>query len=107
MITFAASVKSARERVWGSWIPENSDGERNSLDFCAAAVSLPKTTSNDAQLAPTSEIVAERILRRSQLSLFTLPVGRMAVLLAIVSPAFFNRRSRSTRKQAKRSFSPR
>ena len=45
-----------------SWIPENSDGERNSLGFCAGAVSLPKTNSNDAQPAPTSEIVAERIL---------------------------------------------
>jgi hypothetical protein len=71
IITFAASVKRARERVWGFWILENSDGERNSLGFCAGAVSLPKTNSNDAQPAPTSEIVAERILGLSQLILFT------------------------------------
>jgi len=51
IITFAASVKKARERVWGFWIFENSAGERNSLGFCAGAVSLAETNSNDAQPA--------------------------------------------------------
>jgi hypothetical protein len=82
IITFAASVKSARERVCGSWMPENSDGERNSLGFCADALLLPKT-NNDTQLTATTEIVTERIPRLPRLSLSTRPVDRMAALLRL------------------------
>jgi hypothetical protein len=62
MITLAASVKSARERVWVSWMPENDNGERNSSEFCAIEVWLPRTMSH-AQLTPTSEIIAEQIAK--------------------------------------------
>jgi hypothetical protein len=70
IMTFAASVKSARERAKGSWILENADGDRNSLGLCAVAMSLPKTSSNDAQPDATSEIIVERSPRLSQPRLF-------------------------------------
>jgi hypothetical protein len=37
-MTLAASVKSARERIWVFWMPENEVGEPNSLGFCATDV---------------------------------------------------------------------
>ena len=94
IITFAASVKSARERVCGSWMPENSDGERNSLGFCADACLLPKT-NNDTQLTATTEIVAERIPRLPRLSLSTRPVDR-------TGSALCNCRVRSSDQRANR-----
>src|SRR3981081_3727396 len=81
MIPFAASVKSARERVGASWMPENSDGGRSSPGFCAGARSPPRPSSSATQPAPTSHRVAERNPGLFPRRLFR-RVDRMVALLA-------------------------
>jgi hypothetical protein len=48
MITFAASVKSARERACVSRMPEKAEGLRNSSGFCAETAAEPTSKSRTA-----------------------------------------------------------
>jgi hypothetical protein len=63
MITFAASVKRARERAGVSVIPAKAEGGRSSTGFCAKAAVEHASKRRGTQSLGAKPIISERPLQ--------------------------------------------